>query len=70
MCFYSKKVKEKALRTSHYQLKNEFNNCEQRCKEYDFSGRYKELKLELKQHKFLEKAMLYQHTKNYEKKMR
>jgi len=70
MCFYSKKVKEKALSTSQQQIKEEYFSCEEKLKKYHFTADYKSMNEELKIHKFLRKVMLYQHTKSYSRKMR
>ncbi len=70
MCFYSKKVKQKALSTSQNQLREEYKSCEEKLKRYHFYADKKSFDSELKVHKFLKKCMLYQHTKSYAKKMR
>ncbi len=70
MCCISKKVKEKALKTSQKQLKEEYMASEEKLKFYHFTAQKKLLNDELKKHRVLEKAMMYQHTKRYAKKIK
>ena len=53
MCLVSKRVKQKALKTSQKQLRYEYMDCEEKCKFYSFTANHKALKEELKNRKFL-----------------
>ena len=66
---FSKQVKQKALTTSAVDLKNEYAELEDNMKFLLFTGQKQKLKECKKSHKQLQKALLYQHTKAYQKKI-
>ena len=70
MCLVSKRVKQKALKTSQKQLRYEYMDCEEKCKFYSFTANHKALKEELKNRKFLMNVIKYQNSKRYVNKQK
>lgn len=69
MCFVSKKVKQLAMSKSKVDLYNDYEKSEEECKRLLYSGQDKTLKKEKKQNILLMKALKYQNSKSYEKKI-
>ena len=69
MCFVSKKVKKLAMSKSKVDLYNEFEQSEEELKRSLYAGQDKTLKKEKKQNILLAKALKYQNTKQYAKKI-
>lgn len=69
MCFVSKKIKEKALSRSQGDLRAEYDNLQEELKYYAFTGQKKKIKSEKSKLKALRKAIIFQHTRKYVKKI-
>ena len=68
MCFVSKKVKL-AMSKSKVDLYNEYEKSEEELKRTLYAGQDKTLKKEQKQNILLAKALKYQNSKSYAKKI-
>ena len=69
MCFVSKKVKKMAMSKSKVELYSEFEASEENCKRLLYAGQDKTLKKEVRKRNLLKKAMQYQSSKSYTKKI-
>lgn len=69
MCFVSKKVKKIAMSKSKVDLYNDYEKSEEECKRLLYAGQDKTLKKEEKNNKLLIKALKYQNSKSYVKKI-
>ena len=69
MCFVSKKVKKMAMSKSKVELYSEFEASEENCKRMLYAGQDKTLKKEVRKRNLLKKAMQYQSSKSYTKKI-
>lgn len=69
MCFISKKVKQLAMSKSKVELYEEYEKLEDNLKRFLYAGQDKTLKDEKKEYNLIIKALKYQNTKSYEKKI-
>lgn len=69
MCFVSKKVRKMAMSESKVDLYNEYETSEENCKRLLYAGQDKTLKKEIRKNNLLKKALKYQNSKSYTKKI-
>ena len=69
MCFISKKVKQLAMSKSKVELYEVYEKLEDDLKRLLYAGQDKILKKEKKKYNLIIKALKFQNTKSYEKKI-
>ena len=65
MCFVNKKIKELALHNSPQELMVQFKQYEYTLKYFSFAGNEEKVLATLKEQNRLQKAMIFQHSKKY-----
>lgn len=65
MCLVNKKIKELALHNSPQELMAQFKQFDYTLKYFSFAGNEEKVLATLKEQKKLQKAMIFQHSKRY-----
>ena len=70
MCFVSKRIKQLALTNSPQEFMSQFRQLDYSLKYFSFSGLEDKVIATLKEQKELQKAMIFQHSKRYNRIIR